>query len=73
MLKENIAAMPAILNQDSIMSDDQFRREAFFMASMAAFNVMLAEGIITEDQHAQIEKIMVNKYNPTLCVFPLTY
>jgi hypothetical protein len=55
------------------MSDDQFRREAFFMASMAAFNVMLAEGIITEDQHAQIEKIMVNKYNPTLCVFPLTY
>lgn len=73
MLKENIAVTPAILKQDFIMSDDQFRREAFFMASMAAFNVMLAKRIITEDQHTQIEKVMADKYNPTLCVFPLTY
>jgi hypothetical protein len=52
------------------MTDDQFRREALYQATMNMFQSMLRSRLITEEQYAVIDTKMKEKYSPiigTLC------
>ncbi|MEE0955796.1 MAG: SHOCT domain-containing protein [Eubacterium sp.] len=52
------------------MTDDQFRREALYQATMNMFQSLLRSRLITEEQYAVIDTKMKEKYSPiigTLC------
>ena len=52
------------------MTDDQFRREALYQATMNMFQSMLRSRLMTEGQYAVIDTKVKEKYSPiigTLC------
>ena len=52
------------------MTDDQFRREALYQATMSMFQSMLRSRLITQEQYQVIDTKMKEKYRPiigTLC------
>ncbi len=48
------------------MSDEQARREAFFIAGMELFRTMLKNGLITDEEYSAAEKFLYEKYSPLL-------
>lgn len=52
------------------MTDDQFKREALYQATMSMFQSMLRSRLITQEQYQVIDTKMKEKYRPiigTLC------
>ena len=64
----NIAITSAILQKGLvvIMSQKQFEQEKMYQTSMHVFRCMLTTGIITESDYKEAERIMQEKYNPTV-------
>jgi hypothetical protein len=53
-----------------VMTDEQFKREALYQATMSMFQSMLRNRLITEEQYQVIDTKMKEKYRPiigTLC------
>jgi len=64
----NIAVMNVIFQKGLviIMSQKQFEQEKMYQTSMHIFRSMLTTGIITEADYKEAERIMQEKYNPTV-------
>ena len=65
---ENIA-ITSVISQKGlvvIMSQKQFEQEKMYQTSMHIFRSMLTTGIITEADYKEAERIMQEKYNPTV-------
>ena len=48
------------------MSREQFEREKMYQTMMSLFRSMLKKGIITEIDYSKAERLMREKYNPTV-------
>lgn len=48
------------------MTDEQFRAERKYQASMICFRRLLENGIITQEEYMQIGTILLEKYRPLL-------
>lgn len=46
------------------MSKEEFRNEKLYQTTMHLARKMLEEGIISEEEHRQIDTIFLKKYNP---------
>ena len=46
------------------MSKDEFRREKLYQTTMEIARRMLREGLITEEEYAEIDTRMAQKYKP---------
>ena len=66
----NIAITSAILQKGlvKIVSEQLFEREKMYQTSMHIFRSMLSNGIITVANYQEAERIMREKYNPTVGV-----
>ena len=67
---ESIAAMRAILQIASKvvsnMSEEDFRQEKLYQATMHILRSMRSEGLINGGEYKQAEQLMVEKYHPVL-------
>ena len=65
---ENIVVTSVIFQKGLviIMSQKQFEQEKMYQTSMHIFRSMLANGIITQSDYKEAERIMQEKYNPTV-------
>ena len=50
----------------SAMREDDFQREWLYQATMHIVRKMLADGVINHWEYAEAEKLMLEKYHPTL-------
>lgn len=48
------------------MSKEAFKNEKLYQTTMSIAKKMLADGIISEEEYAQIDTIFLEKYRPTL-------
>lgn len=48
------------------MTKEQFNREKMYLATMNLAKNLLDEGVITEEQYAEIDTIFTRKYAPSL-------
>ena len=65
---ENIA-ITSVISQKGlvvIMSQKQFEQEKMYQTSMHIFRSMLTNGIITVDDYQEAERLMREKYNPSI-------
>lgn len=46
------------------MSQEQFKRERNYRASLAIAKAMLSRKLITEHEYSKIDKLLITKYNP---------
>lgn len=46
------------------MTDEEFKRERLYQRTMSVFRKMLSEGLITEEEYAEIDTRMSEKYSP---------
>ena len=73
MPKESIVAMNVLWRISLVvieMSEEQFRREKMYLATMHQAKNLLKQSIITKEQYKQIDTIFVKKYGislSTLC------
>ncbi len=65
---ENIAITSVISQKGlvKIVSEQLFEQEKMYQTSMHIFRSMLTTGIITEADYKEAERIMQEKYNPTV-------
>lgn len=68
-MREKTISTPAMVTAGqattaSILTNEEFEREAKYQATMIFFSGMLKNGILTEEQYAEIETKMLNKYRP---------
>lgn len=64
---ENTAPTNATLLTDSegrIMTKDEIIREGKYQATMRIAQKMLAQGFITTDEYEEVDKMLLEKYNP---------
>ena len=64
----NIAVTVAISQKGSVvkMSQQQFEREKMYQTSMHIFRSLLDRKIITSSDYAEAERLMREKYNPSV-------
>ena len=73
MPKESIVATPVLWRISLVvmqMSEEQFRREKMYLATMHQAKNLLKQSIITQEQYKQIDTIFAKKYGislSTLC------
>ena len=48
------------------MSHEEFRNEKLYQATMHIARKMLAEGIISDEEYARVDKMFLEKYHPLL-------
>ena len=63
----NIAPTPATLRIDlevSAMSEEMFKAEKLYQATMTIAKSMLAKNLITEEEYSIIDTKMLEKYRP---------
>ena len=48
------------------MSKEQMRREKLYQITMSLVRGMLAQGLITKEEYAEIDTIFCDKYRPIL-------
>ncbi len=48
------------------MTKEQFHNEKMYQATMGMVRRMLSEGIISEDEYRQMDKVFLEKYHPIL-------
>ena len=67
---ESIAAMRAILQIASKvvsnMSEEDFRQEKLYQATMHILRSMRSEGLINGGEYKKAEQLMLEKYHPVL-------
>ena len=51
------------------MTDEQFKNEMLYQASLAIFKAMLKKRVISGGQYAFLQKIMLEKYRPPIGSF----
>lgn len=49
-----------------MMTNEQFQREKMYLATMTIARNLLKQGIISEDEYAEIDTKFTNKYRPSL-------
>ena len=48
------------------MTKEQFEREKMYQATMGMVRRMLSEGLISAEEYAQMERIVLEKYKPMI-------
>ena len=48
------------------MTDEQFRAEKLYQVSLSLAQSMLEKGLVTPDEFAVIDKLLLDKYRPLL-------
>jgi hypothetical protein len=48
------------------MTTEQFEREKLYQATLAAARAMVASGLLTSDELAIVDALMIEKYRPVL-------
>ena len=69
MTTESIVAEIVLMQPERVvryMNKEQFNREKMYLATMNLAKNLLNQGVITEEQYAQIDTIFTKKYAPSL-------
>ena len=67
---ESFVAILATSRKGSVivMSREQFEREKMYQTTMCLFRSMAKKGIITEEDYREAERLMKEKYHPSVGV-----